>query len=227
MATDTTSPPAVPKMPIKQALALYEALNGNPVRQAAIESGLELREQLPQLMDEIGLDPRSILCRIREKLDAQETKFFQFEGRVSDSRNVEAHAIQLRAIELAAELRGLRRDDSVSIGSINIQWNNAAPAWAAAPAPAAAPVPACAPNGNGAAAIDIDNASVIAADGVGLSTIEGTGSRPGGLSHTNSANVEAASVISRPQDEIVGTLLQRMQSRKTKSRRKLKLKGDR
>jgi len=91
----------------------------------------QMRERLPVLMDECGLDVRAILLRLRDKLDAEETKFFAHEGKVVETRNVHAHGVQLKALELAANLRPeLAQRGNVSIGTVNVLWAGDAPAWA-------------------------------------------------------------------------------------------------
>lgn len=162
------------------------ASDAKMLRTSAYRAVDDLRERLPELMDGVGLDVRSILCRIREKMDAHETKFFQYEGKVTQTVDVEAHGVQLKAIELAASLRPeLRPDASVSVGTVNVLFTGAAmPDWIGQH-----DAPSCAPNGNSADLVHNDASAITPPP---LSTVEGTGREPGGIGHTNSGNVDGA-----------------------------------
>src|SRR6266478_3352073 len=94
-----------PHITTRRAILLSELADGKTMaqataaarmqRQSGYEALEEMRALVPRVMDDVGLDVHSILARIREKCDAQETKFFQFEGRVTQTVDVEAHGIQL------------------------------------------------------------------------------------------------------------------------------------
>ena len=51
-----------------------------------------------------GVDERQLAERLKRKLDAKETRFFQFQGRVEETRSVIDHATQLKAIELCLRI---------------------------------------------------------------------------------------------------------------------------
>lgn len=61
-----------------------------------------LKAQFSKLLRQ-HIPAHKIAQRIAEGLDAQETKFFQFEGRVSDSRDVINYAERRQYAKLAAE----------------------------------------------------------------------------------------------------------------------------
>lgn len=58
-----------------------------------------------------GIDNEKIVKRLGEALDAEETRFFQFQGNIVDQENVVDHATRLKAIELVVKIRGLIRSD--------------------------------------------------------------------------------------------------------------------
>lgn len=58
-----------------------------------------------------GIDDEKIVKRLGEALDAEETRFFQFQGNIVDRENVVDHATRLKAIELVVKIRGLIRSD--------------------------------------------------------------------------------------------------------------------
>lgn len=199
----------IPKLTTKRTLLLQELASGKSMAEATAtarmqrESGYraidEMKERLPSIMDELGLDVRSILCRIREKMDAKETKFFAHEGIVRQSHDVEAHGVQLKAIELAAKLRPELATAAVpSIGTVNVMFAGALPDWMTGqPQPDAvaqrATVDAMpAPNGNSANIVHTDS-RVIAPPP--LSTVEGTDSDGGGIGQTHSANFAGTNCI--------------------------------
>jgi len=151
-------------------------------RQSGYEALEEMRALVPKVMDDVGLDVHSILARIREKCDAQETKFFQCDGRVTEKVDVEAHGIQLKAIELAASLRPelAQAQDKLNIGTVNILWAGGQPGWA-----------------NKASDSLVNDKTIVednvlngkqANDTTGISTIEGTGRDRAGSHHTHSAS---------------------------------------
>lgn len=180
----------IPKLTTKRTLLLQELASGKSMAEATAtarmqrESGYraigEMKERLPSIMDELGLDVRSILCRIREKMDATETKFIPRPEGIAE-RTVEAHGVQLKAIELAAKLRPeLATAAAPSIGTVNVMFAGALPDWMTGQA---APQPA--PNGNGA---DIVHSDASAISPPPLSTVEGTESDGGGIAPTHPAN---------------------------------------
>lgn len=187
MTPEAATPPAPPRMTTRRAILAQGVADGLSIAEAGRRAGVahrqsahemynSVREQLPALMDGVGLDVRSILCRIREKCDAHETKFFQFEGKVTERVDVEAHGVQLKALELAVSLRPeLAKPEATHIGTVNVLFAGALPDWTVQA-------------GDGSKVVHTgdngDNAPPP------LSAVEGTGVGPGGIAHTNSASVD-------------------------------------
>jgi len=73
-----------------------------------------------------GIDDEKIVKRLGEALDAEETRFFQFQGNIVDQENVVDHATRLKAIELVVKIRGLIRSDKEPIApagpTVNINF---------------------------------------------------------------------------------------------------------
>jgi len=65
-----------------------------------------------QWLDDAGLNEVALKFKLLQKIEARETKFFQHEGKVIETREVEPHAIQLKALELAMKARGMLSDKS-------------------------------------------------------------------------------------------------------------------
>jgi hypothetical protein len=155
-------------------------LAGYQHRQNADEAYRSIRTKMIEDLAQYGVTTAAIAAKIREKMDAKETKFFQSNGLITDAIDVEAHGIQLQATEMAADILGLRgRDDKgASIGTINILCHSAnIPQW----------------SGNQLDSNGILNGNESAM--VGLSTIEGTGSDPGLAGPTHS-DTQAKSTVS-------------------------------
>lgn len=195
-----------PKLTTRRRLLLSGLVDGKSVAAASRSAGFisrqsghdafqQMREQLPELMRKIGLDEHAVLGRIRDKMDATKVVTASFNGEITDALEVPDNQAQMHAIELAADLLGLKpRDDRTSIGSINIVWGGAAPAWAMSrlsrPAPASErkrkltdrigndSVTDCVPQCNANSTIDMAPPR---------SAIEGTGSDEGGSAHTHPA----------------------------------------
>jgi len=63
-----------------------------------------VRANTIRLLNEKGPKLDRVLLRLRQALSAKETKFFQFQGIVTDQREVIAHNIRLAAAKLTLEL---------------------------------------------------------------------------------------------------------------------------
>lgn len=57
-------------------------------------------------LDKQGINLDSLAKKLAEKLEAKETKIFAYQGKIGDEVDLEAHDIQLRAIDMALKLRG-------------------------------------------------------------------------------------------------------------------------
>jgi hypothetical protein len=89
----------------KAALAAgYSPKNPSQSGQQAIAA---IKENAPEVMCRVGLTLETIIQKyLRPLLDAEETKFAQFEGEYTDSVDVDALAIRLGAVRTALEMHG-------------------------------------------------------------------------------------------------------------------------
>lgn len=92
----------------------------------------EMKDRLPELMRRHGLGEEQIIGRLRDKMDATKTVTASMFGVITDSIEIADNAVQMKAIELAADLMGMSSNDSRGggIGTVNIVWNGIAPPWA-------------------------------------------------------------------------------------------------
>lgn len=99
---------------------------GKTKKQAALDAGYALstaentkqkldkkpavQRLFKETLDAAGITDDAMARRLKESLDAMETKFWAKDGKVEEERNVVAHDVRLKAIELAAKLKGLLVD---------------------------------------------------------------------------------------------------------------------
>lgn len=116
------------KLKPRQAMLLEGLVEGKSVRAAALDAGYSpnTAQHPSDLLDTIAMreamsrllaSPEKIAQRINEGLDAVETKFFQFEGIVTDHRDVVAWSERRMYADLAAELKGMKRSQKVEGGN--------------------------------------------------------------------------------------------------------------
>jgi hypothetical protein len=75
--------------------------------QSAHRSLHRIRLQLPEILEKMNLPVEKVIKKLAAKMEAKETKFFEHGGIVMETRNVEAHDIQLRAAIEFAKIYGL------------------------------------------------------------------------------------------------------------------------
>ena len=105
-------------------IAKYASKRGTPSKELR-----KLQAKIPDIMDRLGLTDEHLLDkRLKPLLEANEMKFFQKDGNVTDEREVEANDIRLRALDMAFKLRGSYQDaddlDAKRYGDINVQIVN-------------------------------------------------------------------------------------------------------
>jgi hypothetical protein len=175
----------------------------------AREAYAGLRYKMVQEMAECGIGLRGLALQLKGKLEAKETRLFSKDGLITDAIELDDHRVQIKAIELASDILGLRDNGNsgASVGAINILCHSGAmPTWAGAqvsnPADGVLTSIPAIPNSNSGAAVRKSKQRVQKsklAERVGISTVEGTGSGPAAPTHTHSTDLAAASVLTRPQ----------------------------
>lgn len=112
------------KLKPRQVKLLEGLVDGKSVRAAALDAGYSpnTAQHPSDLLDTVGMreamarllaSPEKIAQRINEGLDAMETKFFQYEGQVSDRRDVIAWSERRMYADLAAELKGMKPSQKI------------------------------------------------------------------------------------------------------------------
>ena len=84
-----------------------------------------VRANTIRLLNEKGPKLDRVLLRLRQALNAKETKFFAFQGTVMESKDVIAHNIRLGAIKLALELHDAmpnQKHELLGAGGKDLDW---------------------------------------------------------------------------------------------------------
>jgi phage terminase small subunit len=79
---------------------------------AAILQHPQAKQEFSLIMERKGLTDEILAQKIKDLLDAQETKYFQKDGIVTDQRQVDALETQRKTVELATKLKGHLKDKS-------------------------------------------------------------------------------------------------------------------
>jgi phage terminase small subunit len=76
-------------------------------RQAGHQALEAIRNKMPEVLEKAGLTDEALIDKyLRPALEAEETKFFQKDGQVTDQRNVWAWGPRLTALDMAFNLKG-------------------------------------------------------------------------------------------------------------------------
>jgi hypothetical protein len=105
------------------------AIAGYASRQAAWDAvqSMTVQEAILEFQKSMhlgGIDDAKIVKRLGEALDAEETRFFQFQGNIVDQENVVDHATRLKAIELVVKIRGLIKGDKEPVKNTQVNVYN-------------------------------------------------------------------------------------------------------
>lgn len=85
----------------------YKCNSDQAFRTIGNQNFTKLYKYIEKWVDEIGLSDTKIKLKIAEGMEAKETKFFAFQGKVVDQIDVEALGIQKQYAEMAAKVKGL------------------------------------------------------------------------------------------------------------------------
>jgi hypothetical protein len=103
---------------ISQGMNIAEAgtYAGYKHRQAAHRAFRSIQLRLPEALERAGYSVDQVLTevygKLREKMEAKETRFFHYRGIVLETREVDDHRIQLRAAVEILKMLGLFSKDS-------------------------------------------------------------------------------------------------------------------
>jgi len=123
------------KLTPRQAQLVKHLAKGDTLKGAAIKAGYSpngaaqtatnaleaIATKAPNMLERLGLSEEFVTNRyLKPALEAHETKFFQHEGRVTDSRNVVAWGPRLTALDLYYRLSGSYKADQ-NVNALKVQ----------------------------------------------------------------------------------------------------------
>ena len=131
-AESVAMPPAISRSPtarkIRTGMIINALMDGKNLRDAAISAGYspnsasqaacealkhpETKQLFAQVMERAGISDDFLARKIKNLLDAKETKHFQRDGVVTETREVDALETQRKTTELATKLKGHLKDRS-------------------------------------------------------------------------------------------------------------------
>lgn len=92
--------------PTEAAMQSYNCKDRQCASVIGRQNLVKLKITMNQLMDYMGLDEQRDLEDLKALREAKETKFFAHEGMVVDSKDVVAHDIRHKALELTLKMKG-------------------------------------------------------------------------------------------------------------------------
>ena len=87
--------------------AKYNATSEDSFRAIGCQNFTKLSDKITEWLDEHGLSENALKAKLLSLIEAKETKFFQKDGKVTDTREVEALEVQRRTLDMALKLKGL------------------------------------------------------------------------------------------------------------------------
>lgn len=90
----------------------YDCDNENSYRQIGSENYAKLDKHIDKWIDEVGLSEERLKRKLKALTEAKETKFFAYEGVVTDQREVEALGIQRQSLEMAMRVKNMFEKDN-------------------------------------------------------------------------------------------------------------------
>jgi hypothetical protein len=90
-------------------LAGYSNKTDNFLRTVGLRNYRFWAVEIDKWLDEIGLSDTALKGKLVRLLRAKETKFFSKDGFVTEEKEVDALAIQAKALEMALDMKGLRK----------------------------------------------------------------------------------------------------------------------
>lgn len=87
--------------------ALYAGYSEKYLRQSGFQAMQRIQEKMPQILDRKGLTDEAVIDKyLRPALEANETEFAKFNGKIMDEREVVAWTPRLNALDMLFKLKG-------------------------------------------------------------------------------------------------------------------------
>ena len=105
--TDQTNPETFLNKTASARAAGYRCTTNESFRSVGYQNFTKLHYRVEKWFDDIGMSDNSLKIKLLKLLEAKETKFFQYQGEVTDQREVEASEIQLKTLDMILKIKGM------------------------------------------------------------------------------------------------------------------------
>jgi len=110
---------------------VYNPRTHDSARSMAYEYLIILSPWIEQYLNDLQFTEEYIKARVLTLMHAKKTKFFSYKGEVTDSREVEALDVQLKACILASEIKGMKKTKdtppqavfNISFGDMDVSFS--------------------------------------------------------------------------------------------------------
>jgi hypothetical protein len=93
----------------------YKCKNDDHFRNIGTQNYAKLRPHIEKWLDENGLSDTYLKIKIVEGMEATEERFFQFQGIVTDSREVTAWETRRKYVDMGCKVKGLYAPEKINI----------------------------------------------------------------------------------------------------------------
>jgi len=104
---DETNPSTFMNQTGAAKAANYKCSTEASFANVGLQNFRKLEDRIKKWMDDVGLSENQLKIKLVGLMEAKETKFFHFQGEVTDSREIEALEIQRKTLDMALKVRGL------------------------------------------------------------------------------------------------------------------------
>ena len=87
--------------------AKYNAKTDTAFRSIGYQNFTKLHKKIAKWLNDIGLSDESLKVKLLDLINAKETKFFQKDGVVIETREVESLEVQRKSLDMALKVKGL------------------------------------------------------------------------------------------------------------------------
>ena len=105
--TDESNPTTFLNKTASAKAAQYKCSTDESFRAVGYENFTKLHSKIEKWIEDVGLSDNQLKTKLLSLLDAKQTKFFQKDGIVTETRTVEALEIQRKTLDMILKVKGL------------------------------------------------------------------------------------------------------------------------
>jgi len=105
--TDESNPTTFLNKTASAKAAQYKCSTDESFRAVGYENFTKLHSKIEKWIEDFGLSDNQLKTKLLSLLDAKQTKFFQKDGVVTETRTVEALEIQRKTLDMILKVKGL------------------------------------------------------------------------------------------------------------------------